>query len=215
MQPKYVAPSLEERAFTCPRCHTLCTQAKTEFIIRDARGHLAEVNWPKLTTCTNCFHKLIWNEGTLIFPVVSTAPSPHADLPPDLAKDYEEARSIVAVSPRGACALLRYIIDALTITLGGKKADSINDRIAYLIKEKGLAPQAQQALDAVRVIGANAVHPLEMDLKDDVALATKLFTLINGIVEDTITRPAAIAAIYGALPPRNLAAIEKRDQKKD
>jgi len=157
---------------------------------------------------------MIWHNGAIIHPATSSAPFPHTDLPADLLPDYEEARAIVATSPRGACALLRYIIDRLTVNLGGKPADSINDRIAYLIREKGLAPQAQKALDAVRVIGANAVHPLELDLKDNVDLATKLFGLINGIVEDTITRPAAIAAIYGALPPRNLAAIEKRDQKK-
>jgi hypothetical protein len=37
--------------------------------------------------------------------------------------------------------------------------------------------------------------------------------LINGIVEDTITRQREIDEIYGALPERNLAAISKRDGK--
>jgi hypothetical protein len=71
---------------------------------------------------------------------------------------------------------------------------------------------AQQALDTVRVIGTNAVHPLmALDLRDDAELATKLFTLINGIVEDTISRPKAVAAIYSALPERQLKEIEVRD----
>jgi len=132
-------------------------------------------------------------------------------LPTKYLKDYQEAASILALSPRGAAALLRFIIDGLTQDLRGSKGGSLHERIGYLVKNNTLPPMAQQALDSVRVIGANAVHPLELDLTDDVELATKLFQLVNGIVEDTIARPKAVAAIYTALPERQLKQIEKRD----
>ena len=211
MPAKFVTPTLDEYAFTCPNCETLCTHSKFQLkyviganTLRDAEG-----TWR--TRCSNCKHDMLWQDNQIVFPATTAAPLAHPDLPSDLAADFEEARTILNASPRGACGLLRYIIDRLTIDLGGNPKHSLNDRIAYLVREKGLAPQAQQALDSVRVIGSNAVHPLEMDLRDDVELATKLFALVNGIVEDTITRPAAIAKIYAALPPKNIEAIKKRD----
>jgi hypothetical protein len=210
MAGKFVAPSPKVSAFTCPNCETLCPQYTTTFYKKATHG-ISTVQSTWFTKCSECDHILLWHDDKIVHPSVSTAPHPHQDLPAAFLRDYQEAASILALSPRGAAALLRYVIDALTIQLRGSKGGSLNERIGYLVEHKGLSPLAQQALDSVRVIGANAVHPLELDLRDDVEMATKLFTLINGIVEDTISRPKAVEAIYKALPPRQLAAIETRD----
>jgi Domain of unknown function (DUF4145) len=50
--------------------------------------------------------------------------------------------------------------------------------VASLVR-KGLSPVVQQALDAVRVIGNEAVHPETLDLKDDRDTATTLFGLVT------------------------------------
>ncbi len=210
MPAKFVAPDLSLNAFTCPNCETLASQHKYK-LKYTAGNTLYDVENSYRTFCSHCHHVMLWKDDRIVFPPTTAAPLPHPDLPADLAADFEEARTILTASPRGACGLLRYVIDRLTVDLGGNPKHSLSDRIAFLVREKGLAPQAQQALDSVRVIGSNAVHPLEMDLRDDVELATKLFALVNGIVEDTITRPAAIAKIYAALPPKNIEAIKKRD----
>lgn len=60
--------------------------------------------------------------------------------------------------------------------------------------------QVQQALDALRVIGNEAVHPGELDLRDDVDTASGLFELINVVVEDRITRPKRVAEMFAKLP---------------
>jgi hypothetical protein len=217
MPGKIVPPDSSKTAFTCPSCETLCPHRRTRLFSKGKsmgqqdRYEERAATW--FTNCVECGAKLLWHEGKIVFPATTTAPLPHADLPDDLKETFEEARAILGASPRGAAALLRYVIDCLTKTLSGLDKADINTRIAHLVREKGLAPQAQQALDSVRVIGANAVHPLEIDLSDDVELATILFTLVNGIVEDTITRPREIAKVYSALPERNLAAIAKRDDK--
>lgn len=218
MPGKIVPPSPRKPSFTCPSCETLCTQGRIALFTRNYSPGVATPNYVEdtntwFTKCSNCEVHLLWHGGKIVAPAMTTAPLPHGDLPAELARDFEEARTILDASPRGAAALLRYVIDCLTKTLSGLDKADINDRIAYLVREKGLAPQAQKALDSVRVIGANAVHPLELDLRDDVELATKLFALINGIVEDTITRPRQIDEIYSALPERSLAAIAKRDGK--
>jgi len=69
----------------------------------------------------------------------------------------------------------------------------------------------QQALDALRVIGNNAVHPGQMDLSDDEATAAALFGLVNFIVEKMISEPAEINRLYGMLPPGALSQIQRRD----
>jgi hypothetical protein len=48
----------------------------------------------------------------------------------------------------------------------GEKGDS-SPAIGNLVK-KGLPPMTQESLDCVRVIGNNAVHPGELDLKYDI-----------------------------------------------
>jgi hypothetical protein len=130
-------------------------------------------------------------------------------MPNDIKADYEEARAILSASTRGACALLRLVVQKLCINLGEPGKD-LNTDIGRLVK-RGLLPHVQQALDAVRFIGNEAVHPGTIDLKDDPATATALFGAINLIVEQLITAPKNAAALYAALPETKVAAIEKRD----
>jgi hypothetical protein len=48
--------------------------------------------------------------------------------------------------------------------------------------QKGLDVQIQQALDTVRVIGNEAVHPGEMDVRDDPSLVGTLYLPFEGTV---------------------------------
>lgn len=132
-------------------------------------------------------------------------------MPMDVRADYEEARAIVALSPRGACALLRLAVQKLGGELG-ESGKNIDSDIASLVN-KGLDVEVQQALDSLRVIGNNAVHPGEMDLTDDTETATALFTLLNFIVEDRIAQPKKRKAIFDKLPEGARAAIQKRNEK--
>ncbi len=92
----------------------------------------------------------------------------------------------------------------------GEKGENINADIKSLVA-KGLPIQVQQAFDYCRVVGNNAVHPGEINLNDSPEMGQHLFNMINFIVEDRITRPHHIAALYGKLPETAREAIEKRD----
>ena len=70
----------------------------------------------------------------------------------------------------------------------------------------------QKALDFVRVTGNNAVHPGEMDIKDDKDLVNKMFKLVNMVVEEQITKPNELDELFKKLPERAIKAIEKRDK---
>ena len=80
--------------------------------------------------------------------------------------------------------------------------------------QKGLAASIQKALDSVRVIGNEAVHPGRIDLKDDSTTAAGLFRLVNIIVEQTISNQKHIDEFFEKLPEAKRKAIEKRDGKK-
>lgn len=159
--------------------------------------------------CMHCYEWSYWLKQTMIDPSSTTAEKPHPELPIECLADYLEALEIVDRSPRGAAALLRLVVQKLMIALG-ETGKNINNDIGSLVA-KGLPLVVQQALDFARVVGNNAVHPGELNVGDDPEIAHHLFQMINVIVEDRISRPKQIAALYEKLPQRARDAIEKRD----
>ncbi|KAF0864720.1 DUF4145 domain-containing protein [Pseudomonas sp. LD120] len=132
-------------------------------------------------------------------------------MPKDIRLDYEEASSILDKSPRGAAALLRLAIQKLCKELG-QPGKNINDDIKSLVAA-GLSSMVQQALDTVRVIGNSAVHPGQIDLKDDRQTAESLFMLVNLIVEKMISEPKHVKAMFDSLPGNLIQGIKDRDKK--
>lgn len=170
-----------------------------------------DVNNMWISRCFNCEEISLWIYNRLIYPQRGEAPPANSDLPPDIAKDYDEASSILDLSPRGAAALIRLAIQKLCKHLG-QPGKNINDDIKALVAD-GLAERVQKSLDAVRVIGNNAVHPGKIDLRDDRATAESLFRLLNLIAEKMISEPKHVDEVYNALPKQARDAISKRDGK--
>jgi len=130
-------------------------------------------------------------------------------MPEDVLQDYNEARQIFNASPRGAAALLRLAIQKLCIALG-KNGKNLNNDIGELVKA-GLSSEVQKALDIVRVIGNESMHPGTIDINDDRETAAALFGLVNFIVEKCFTEPRKINELYQKLPEAKVKSIEKRD----
>jgi len=207
---KYVAPEHNLKAFTCPYCSAF-----------------AQMRWDRLTSllsdpglsiakCSSCEEISCWYQfyvqtmPKMVVPKPSNAPLPHADMPPEVKADYDEARAILNESPRAAAALLRLSMQRLCIVLG-EPGKNINDDIGSLVK-KGLPAGIQKALDVVRVVGNNAVHPGKLSDDDLAEVAIPLFKLINVIVEDRICRPKELEDLYQGLPQGARDAVDKRDK---
>jgi len=213
---KYIAPSFKKNAFHCPHCDVYAFQQwyNLEKVSLDNVGEtrIGHGMLPNImvSICSHCNNYAIWIKEELIYPQDNLAPLPTEDMPEEVKQDYLEARDIVNSSPRSAAALLRLALQKLMIHLG-ERGKNLNDDIASLVR-KGLPEKIQKALDAVRVIGNNAVHPGKIDLKDDRETATALFELLNMIVEVMITQPKKVDQIYDKIPQGAKEAIEKRDK---
>jgi len=210
MSQTYYSPSFAGKAYTCPHCGVYCTQVHKQLHFLQGGSFLTTPMFR--TVCEHCERPSYWYEKNLIIPTFAPVPLPHPDMPEDVVPEYNEARDLVARSPRAAAALMRLALQKLMPHLG-QKGKNINDDIGGLVAA-GLPVGIQQALDICRVVGNSAVHPGELDIRDSPDIAQTLFGLMNGIIEDRIARPKAIEALWSQLPPGAREAIEKRDAAK-
>lgn len=214
MKAQYVSPQHGLEAFNCPSCHVYSRQhwyfmaASVEV---NGYGLQYQNKNFQISNCEKCGFPTIWHGDKIVYPINSNSEPPNSDLPVEIQHDYDEARDICNLSPRGAAALLRLAIQKLCAHLG-QPGKNINIDIKGLV-EKGLPPKVQEALDSVRVIGNDAVHPGSIDLRDDREVANKLFKLVNFIAQKLITEPKEIDEIYNGLPQDKLDGIKRRDGK--
>jgi predicted nucleic-acid-binding Zn-ribbon protein len=163
-----------------------------------------------VATCSSCGDFTLWVYKEIVYPKKTTLPPPNEDLNEDIKALYLEASSILVDSPKGATALLRLALQKLLEQVG-KSGKNINNDIKSLVAE-GLSPKIQQALDLLRVIGNNAVHPGQINLDDNTEIAQKLFGILNFIAEELITKPKELENLYADLIPSDTQDhIKQRD----
>jgi len=221
------AGEIDTRPKICGHCGT-----KTVFSIitidetvnKDEEAGWTEIRTLRLLKCQTCSKVTLeesiefsedWYPGYeppvyVLYPTETDPPPPPAkDMPENIANIYNEARAVLPRSPKSSAALLRLTIQQLCQHLG-KSGNNLNNDIGELVRD-GLSPRVQQALDSVRVIGNNAVHPGSISFDDNQKLVETLFRLVNFIVEEMITRPREIKEIYDSLPQNQRDQIERRN----
>ncbi len=198
-------------SFTCPFC-LVNSQQGWHQAIDTSRGSPGQPVEGLLTgKCLNCQERTVWYRDTLVFPKAeSTAPLSTDHMPDDVKVVFEEARNVLSISPRSACALLRLCIQKICIHKG-QSGENLNKDIGNLVID-GLSPQTQKALDVVRVIGNNSVHPKDIIEGDTDEIARYMFEVVNSIVDDLFGREERLRKAYAGLPQSVLEAIERRDR---
>ena len=216
---EYIVPQFLLDGFHCPHCKTLTQQEwfylrhETYIPPNKEMGRISKFyisQYQKLT----CKNISIWKSedesaGLMIYPNETTAPLPIDHMPEDVHQIFEEARQVYASSPRAAAGLLRLSIQMLMPHLG-ESSKNLNTAIGNLVR-KGLPVIIQQALDSLRVIGNNAVHPGQIEINDDQDTALALFHILNTIIDRTIIQEQRISEVYKKLPPSAKKQITQRD----
>lgn len=208
----FTPPEYESEAFNCPLCHAFSHHIWAH-LHAHTKGQGAQPTALFRSRCHHCKGELFWdgNSESIILPDVSNAPTVNADVDDHVREAYNEAASIAAKSPRGAAAMLRLSIQHLCKQLD-QPGKNLDDDIGALVK-LGLPVTIQQALDTVRVIGNESVHPGVIDVRDNPEIVGMLFNLVNTIADQMITQPRRIEDLYGTLPKTKLEGIERRDGK--
>ncbi|MDO9266805.1 MAG: DUF4145 domain-containing protein [Sulfurimonas sp.] len=208
---KYYPPIFQEKQFNCVHCGVFAKQNwfSTEYLDGYNRPSLEY----SLCICEHCEKESLWKDETetLLDPRETIHLPSHEDMPQEIKSLYDEALSVVDLSPKAAGALLRLAMQHL-MPLIGANTGKLDKDIAKLVSE-GLPEQVKQALDYCRVIGNNAVHPNEINLDDTPEMAHTMFEMINFIVEEKIAKPNRIKEMFNKLPSGAIASIEKRDAK--
>ena len=216
---KYTAPDFDKDAFNCPHCGAYAHMQWIE--IKKYYGPFNSQSIPtayKCALCSHCKQISLWKPsedsalGEMLYPDFGATPLPSEDMPEDVKKDYEEAARIFIKSPRGAAALLRLGLQKLCIHLG-EEGKNINADIRSLVKQKKLSGDAIKVADTLRITGNNAVHPGQISDEDFDSLAGNMFSLLNAIVEETITNPKRWNNSYQQLPENARNAAEAQDKR--
>jgi hypothetical protein len=163
-----------------------------------------------IATCASCSDFTLWVGNSIVHPKKTTLPPPNIDLSDEIKSLYLEASTILIDSPKGSTALLRLALQKLLVQVG-KNGKNINGDIKELVAN-GMSPKIQQALDLLRVIGNNAAHPGQINLDENIEIAQKLFSILNFIAEELITKPRELEDLYVNLIPSDTQDhIKQRD----
>lgn len=84
-----------------------------------------------------------------------------ADVPHDMAKDYEQACAVLDLSPPASAALARRCLQRVIREHFGVKKGSLHDEIDEVVKSGRVPPYLVDLLDRVREIGNLAAHPAQ------------------------------------------------------
>ena len=207
----YISPKYKVDGFNCPNCNAYAHQEWHTILLGTSGGYVT-IRDLNTAICQKCNKHSIWFDGKMVHPKITNVPLPNSDLPDDSKYDYLEARNIASDSPRGTSALLRLAIEKLIKTLV-EKDEGLDKNIGKLV-ENGLSKDLQKALDTVRVIGNNAIHPGKLDMRDDVGTAEKLFKLVNIITQQMISNKKEVDELFEIkVSDSEKKHIKKRDNK--
>ncbi|EZP58381.1 DUF4145 domain-containing protein [Exiguobacterium sp. RIT341] len=227
-----------ERAFICPHCSIHAQQVwhqvlfkRENFVddfgynklheyyqVEEGSGvffqdgdYLRQRNTLAFCMCQSCKKPSLWYDHELVYPFESIIDDPNPLMPLEVMEIYNEARSVLNLSPRSSAALLRLGLEILLPYLGAEKA-KINTMIQQLVEERKAIGRVQKAMDALRVIGNDAVHPGVIDLegRDDKEVSLALFKITNYIVAETLGSDDMIEDLYSLLPGKVKEGIENR-----
>lgn len=213
-------PYFQSTAFICPHCgkneHQTWDWPK---LIHKIKGTWEYHNL-RYSDCQWCKWRMVWlesytpitlskdkKENRIIFPINYNRKSKIKflnDTPEIIIDDLKEAASIIDLSPRWSCALLRLalqkFLDEIIFKINWNKKKTVDESINFLLNEKILSQDIINIMHTLRIVWNEAVHPWQMDLKDDKETALKMFDFFNYLIKTIISDNKDKIKIFDMLP---------------
>lgn len=208
-------PKYHKEAFTCVNCNAYSKQEWNDRVV-SSDGTIYNTNQKSnfsVCRCQHCGYLSFWYLEKLAWPLNSSVESPLEEMPDDIKDLYNEARSIIELSPKGACAIIRLALQKLCNRLAGQDEKKKIDGAIKKLVENGLPTSLQKAMDSIRIVGDEAVHPGVINIDDNKELAIAMFRMMNIIVEKMILEPKEIDELYQLMPENKIEGIKNRDKK--
>lgn len=169
--------------------------------------------------CQGCDQKTLWRDDVCVFPLTSSAPAPHEQMPTEVKSLYEEAGRVLPISRRAGAALVRAALEKLIKILDPEAPQRapLDERIARLSSR--VSTPLGELLDVVRFVGNASLHGsgdeelvyLYLDNSDGTDdISEMLFDAINDLVDELVARPASTKTLWDKLPAGVKKSIEQK-----
>jgi hypothetical protein len=140
--------------------------------------------------CHGCGRVVFYENCRMVYPCKQGI-EPAKDMPEDVLQIFEEAQSVMHLSPRSACALLRICLERIADHVAQQNGIHFEkrERLYDKIKKLNLPFAIQQICDACRLAGNENAHTGELDLsgEDTAEIALTCSELINVLVSMLIS----------------------------
>ena len=154
----------------CPYCLDSIHVAWTDTgnFTNDPDGSLWSLHWMKCPACGKVIVKLVNRSSDksvystrLVLPKAPSRAALSPDVPRQFGEDYKEACLVLADSAKASAALSRRCLQHLLREKAGVKHSNLDNEIQQALDSKMLPTYLADAIDAVRVIGNFAAHPIK------------------------------------------------------
>lgn len=98
-------------------------------------------------------------EEIVLYPMHSVRPPLPDEIPLDIRDDYNEAASVLSLSPKASAAISRRLLQHILRERWGIKHRSLQKEIEEFVARPDVPSYVSETVDAVRVVGNFAAHP--------------------------------------------------------
>jgi hypothetical protein len=127
---------------------------------------------------------------------ISRSPLP-ADVPDPYAQEYKEACLVLTDSPKASAALSRRCLQNILRTVAKVKTSDLSMEIDEILKSNRLPSHLAEAIDAIRVLGNFAAHPIKSTNTGEIVEVEEgeaewLLDVLEGLFDFYFVQPATL-----------------------
>lgn len=166
--------------------------------------------------CGRCGEFSVWRDARMVHPAGSTAPLAHDEMPDEARELFDEAREVIAISRRAGAALARASLERLLKKLDPEvEKGDLAKRIELILPR--VSSSLGKLLTVIRHAGNKSLHvedyPDELTIlvldPGEEEIVDYIFTAINNLVDELITRPRKADELYEKVPQSVRDRVDK------